>query len=327
MKKLLILVLFLALFKPPIIKAQSFSLGITPPLLEVMMKPGKTITQVYQVINQGASAQVYADIVAFEPSNDLGNINLIYAGSQQPAASSYLSWFSFQNADISLPGGFLLKPGQSQQLVLKIKVPEIVEEQDYYASLILKVNPNTKTIASSGTLTSGMIAGNILLTVSADGKPPINGKISNFAVMKKKLAKFTLPFFDSFDAVPLSLTVDNTGKTLFKPMGSVKIINPFNQEVEFLEILPQNVLAHSQRQLYAKGNEEQIQKPIVWEPRGLKIGRYQARADLILSESNKKIASEVSFLLLPWKAGLGIIISLILIQLIIKKVSKFMNNK
>lgn len=310
---------FLALRKA---KAQSFSLSISPPLLKIMMKPGKTITQVYKLTNQGSDNLIKTNVSSFEPSDELGNIKI---NSLTPISNqkSFLSWFSFQNADLNLKDSFNLKSGQTQELVLKIKVPEDAEEKDYYASLLFQTQPQGKIIVSNTSQASGILTSNVLLTVSKDGKPPKSGQITELSVKKPflfiKSGFFNhqpLFIFDSFDSIPFTLRVANTGRTVFKPIGSVKIFGPKQKEVEFLEILPQNILSFSSRKLFLKGNQEKPLREISWQPRGLKIGRYQARANLILSGSSKKLKAEVSFFLFPWKAGLGLAIALILVSIV-----------
>jgi len=300
-----------------LVLAQSFSLSITPPLLEVMMIPGKTITQVYRLANQGATSLIYSQIVAFEPADDLGNINL-ELGSQLPASSNqqFLSWFSWQNVDITLPGTFLVKSGETQELVLRLQVPKDAEEKDYYTSLVFSVNPKGHLVSTTGTQAAGMLAANILLTVSKDGNPPKNGKIIDFSVPEFSLFNLKFRLFDSFDKIPFTLKVANTGQSLFKPQGSVKIISPSDKEVEFLEIAVQNILARSQRKLYIVGNEETPLKEISWQPRGLKIGRYKALANLVIDDSNIKMENTISFFMFPWKASLGLVVAYILLRLI-----------
>lgn len=325
-KTIIIVFLFLSFlsFISSLVLAQSFSLGIMPPLLEVMIKPGKTITQVYHLSNQGANSQVYANFVAFKPSDELGNIELRLQDYQADSEDKpkWLNWFSFQNADLDLPGGFLLKSGQTQQLVLKIRVPLEAEEKDYYGALVFQVKPG-KGMMTSGPQASGIISSNVLLTVSKTGLPPKDGQIIEFSV--KKIFSFfdlSLAIFDSFDTIPFTLRIANTGRTFFKPQGSVKIINFWGKEDEFLSLLPQNVLAHSQRKLFLKGNEESLVKEITWQPRGFKIGRYQAKASLLLSDSDKKLEAQTSFFIFPWKASLGFIIAYILLNTIKKFLKK-----
>ncbi len=171
-----------------------------------------------------------------------------------------------------------------------------------------------------------------MLTVSKDGKPPKNARISIFSVKPNKINDLGFPaqgwsafggkIYDSFDNIPLTLKVVNEGRHLIAALGSVKIINPLGQEVEFLEIPEQNVLAFSERKLMALGTGEEILKEINWLPRGFNLGKYKAKASLVLANSDIKLEAETSFILTPWKAGLIIIGTLILLQFIKKLLEK-----
>ncbi len=306
-----------------IVKAQSFHLSITPPLLEAMIMPGKSITKVYKLTNNGPDTQIYATIASFKPKDHLGNIDIKLDSKSLTADQELLSWFSFQNSDINLPGGFQLKSGEAQELVLQIKVPENAKEQDFYLSLLFQSKPGIGLIGDSGAQATGVIASNILLTVSKDGKPPKNGRISEF----KNLGGFNflnLPFkiYDSFDIIPFSLIVENTGKNLFKPYGSVKILTSFGKQTEFLEVLPQNILAFSQRKLSQKGTEEDPLQPLLWQPKNLAIGFYQAQASLVIEDTSNKLEAQIKFFLFPWKLTLGLGLALFFTLFITKRLNK-----
>jgi len=71
------LFIFLLAFPLEKIRAQTLGLSLYPPLLEVMIKPGKAITQAYQIANQSKSDLIMTSkIIGFEPADELGNIQL-----------------------------------------------------------------------------------------------------------------------------------------------------------------------------------------------------------------------------------------------------------
>ncbi len=77
-------------------QAQTISLDLYPPLLEVTLQPGKSITQVYKITNNSEQDFIMnSQIVPFEPADELGNVQLNF-NNQSPARE----WFSFQNADL-----------------------------------------------------------------------------------------------------------------------------------------------------------------------------------------------------------------------------------
>jgi hypothetical protein len=319
----LILYIFLTGFSGPAL-AQDFSLSIYPPLLKAMIKPGKTISQVYKLTNQGPDTQVYTFISQFKPADSQGHVQLLLEEAENIADQpKYFNWFSWQNSDINLPGGFLLKSGQTQELVLRIKVPEAAEEKDYYVSLVFKSQAAENTINFNTAQTTGILASNIILTVSESGQPAKTGQIVKFEPESKfKLPFFNLAVFDSFDQINLSLVAKNDGQTVFTAHGLVKIVNPLNKQIKFINIVPQNILANSKRQLMAEAEDEDlIIKTISFKPAGFALGKYQAQAELVIADSKNIMTGQTEFLIVPWKAGLGFAIALILLSFIKKIVN------
>ena len=317
----LIFVLFcIATFvKTVAVQAQTFSLGIYPPLLEIMIMPGKSITQVFRVENSGDEMMLNTQILPFEPKDEHGNIKLpTEIGSVDFRSSSvpFRDWFSFENADISLGKPFVIKSGESRQIILKIKIPENAREDDYYFTLLIQGEPKRK-INGPTTLEAGVIGANILLTVSRTDKPVKKGEIVEF-----KIANLKFKILDSFDKPEFLLRVKNTGRTFWKPFGKIKIEGLLGQKWEE-ELLPENVLADSIRQIRMATTSASPTSHLALPTSLFLIGPYRAKAEFNLEEdkSGETLSSSLSFLALPVKLVLGILIG-ILILLTISKIIK-----
>lgn len=285
-----IIITFVFVFFPYKIKAQTFSLGLWPPLLEIMIQPGRTVTQIYKLSNLGEEVTLVAKILPFEPSGKQGNINIL----DIPQILNPLV-FSFEDEQTSLGKPFVLKQGQSKDLVLKIFVPKNTAEKDFYASLVFETIPTRKTDTSQ-TTTSVKIASNILITVSLDGQPQKRGRILEFSAPK---------IIDSFDPIYFKLEIENFGQTFFKPFGNVFVEGILNQKT-VLKIQPDNVLAGFSR----------IMNIPPWKEKFL-MGPFQAKAELTIDEEGEKLTSSTNFLVIPYKAILALItIFLVLITFI-----------
>ncbi len=216
-RKLPLPLIFLLFFtKPHCVRAQSISLSIYPPLLEVMMQPGKSITQVYKISNDGDTDLVLDSVVVpFRVADEYGNVALGDSQSQGDPAkqalenSQFLSWFYFQNADLSLWQKFVLKAGKTQGIVLKIKVPENALEDDYYVTFLFQTIPQEVTGQNFDAQTQAKIGGNILLTVSKTGEPPKKAEIAEFSLANPLLQIGRLFFIDSFDSPVCTLRLAN----------------------------------------------------------------------------------------------------------------------
>ena len=291
-------------------KAQTLSLSLYPPLLEVMIQPGKAITQVYKLANQGeVDLAMTSKVISFEPSDELGNIQISHQSSVV-SHQSFLSWFSFQNANLGLGDKFLLKAGQEQEVVLKIKIPEKTLEDDYYLTLLFETIPGVFMGNQSAAQAQAKIGSNVLITVSQSGKPLKKAEIVEFSLQS---SVFGLPIIDSFDKPQFRLRVKNTGKAFFKPMGKIETTGWLGQKF-FLDLLPENVLVNSLRQIRCQVNEEpgacQLNSRFL-------LGPYQAKVEFGLDEVAADYLAETTFWVLPWKLFLGTltaVFSLILIK-------------
>jgi polyribonucleotide nucleotidyltransferase len=97
--------------------AQTISLSLSPPLIETMVKPGKSLLVAYTLENNADPAIMHAYVRSFEPKGNTGAIK-IKDELEGPVH------FSLDNSDIELDKPFFMKPNGSQQLLLRIRIPE-----------------------------------------------------------------------------------------------------------------------------------------------------------------------------------------------------------
>jgi len=289
-------------------QAQSLSLGIYPPLLEVMIKPGKSITQVYKIINNGdVDLVLQSKIVPFEPADELGGIQLL---ENQPQSLS-LDWFSFQNADLNLGDQFVLKAQSDQQVVLKIKIPQNAPEDDYYLTLLFE-NQLEPLLSLSASQAQIKIGANILLTISESGEPPRKAEIIEFKVQSAKLK-----VIDSFTPPQFVLRIKNTGRSLFKPMGTITTTGWFGQKYP-LNLLPENILTKSIRKIGCENDEE---TKICRLKAKFLLGPYSAKVEFGLDKISNDYAAQVNFIALPIKL-FGVVFFIIIILVFIIKLGQ-----
>ena len=312
----------LYLLFPNKMEAQSLGLSVYPPLLEVMIKPGKTITQVYRLANQSDSDLVMTTkILTFEPADELGNVQL-----KTDSPSAIKDWFSFQNADLNLGDNFVLKTGQEQQVVFKIKVPENALEDDYYLTLLFESLPEL-TLNQGNTQNKIQIGANLLLTISETGEPPRKAEIAEFKIKNAWFKLSSWQFIDSFVNPLFVLRIKNSGRSLFKPMGSMTVSGWSGQKY-LLELLPENILINSIRQTQCFSTDKNQPFPCQletnWKTKFL-IGVYQAQVGFGLDKISQDYQQTIHFFAFPFTLT-GILLFIILIFYLVKKYSRLKDS-
>ena len=309
----------LYLLFPNKIEAQSLGLSLYPPLLEVMIKPGKTITQVYQLNNQGENDLVITSkILVFEPADELGNVRI-----KTDASLAMSDWFSFQNTDLNLGDNFVLKIGQEQQVVLKIKVPENALEDDYYLTLLFESLPEL-TLNQGNTQNKIQIGANLLLTISTTGEPPRKAEIAEFKIKNAWFKIGSWQFIDSFINPLIILRVKNIGRSLFKPMGTINV-SGWTGGKYLLELLPENILTNSLRQSQCFSTDQNQPFPCQletnWKNKFL-IGPYQVKVTFGLDKISEDYQQTLHFFAFPFTLIVTLLF-IILVFYLIKKYSRF----
>jgi len=305
--------------------AQQISLSISPPLLDVLIKPGKSILVAYRVENFGDPIIVGSKVLPFIPKDNNGNIQIKdeFEGPIQ---------FSLDNANLKLGDSFFLKTHDSQQLLLRINVPEDVYDGDYYYSLLAQTQPPPTIEGSSSSRAQATIGSNILVTVSGSGKVDVNGKVALFDVLPHwKLDIFgrTLKLFDSNDKIPVVMIVENKGANRILPQGEIVMKGNFGETAHY-DILSQNILAQSQRQLFATpsatidcqndSKEKACLTPTSLILSGFFIGRYLLSTTINFGEGTPNIFASTSFIALPFKFIISLFVVISVAVLIIRKI-------
>ncbi len=308
MKKVFLLIIFLLIF-PHQVFSQQVSLGISPPLVEIKIKPGKSILIGYQVQNFGDPVYIQAKVLPFEPKDNYGRIKLKneFTGPIQ---------FSLDNATIKLEKPFFLETNKSEQLLLKIKAPEIANQGDYYYSLLIETLPPIYKEGVASAQSKTTIGSNILITVTENGIIDIKPKNVIFTTGKK--------IFDSFEPIPLTFIIANLGKNLIQTQGKIILKGNFGAKTEF-EIVQKNILSQSQRLIEAtpSGNLNLFNEPkSLVLPKGFYIGRYILTGEVSFGENSPKIFTNTTFFAFPFKLTFGLILILTLVIFIIKKFGK-----
>lgn len=325
---ILFLIPYSLFFIPPSkVNAQQISLSISPPIIQFIAKPGKSIMIAYRIENNGDPAIIITKVLPFEPRDNTGNIR-IKQEFEGPIR------FSLDNANVSLEQPFFLRTKDSQRVLLRMRVPDGAPDGDYYYTFLAEAQPppTIEGIQSAGAKVT--IGSSILITVTDSGIIDIKGRVALFDV----LSRYTLNIFgnkirvfDSNDKIPVVLIVENKGKNLFTPEGEIVMKGNFGERARF-DIISQNVLAGSDRLLVASNSAEldcpnkgrlpvYCHQPISLLISGFFVGLYKLSTTINFGENSPNIFGSVSFVAIPFKLLIGFLLAVIIGIIVIKKIT------
>lgn len=295
----LILILFCLNFAclslPPKAAAQSLSLSLSPPLLEVIIKPGKSVTQVYKIVNNGETTITQVKLVEFEAAGVKENPDFVRE-----------NWLSLLNQDLALDQPFLFATGQSRQIVLRINPPAGTKEQDYYRALVISTKPNPEADTSQSSLSQSLVSP-ILISVTS------TGMLSKSA----RITKFNLPkFIDSFTPLESDIEVGNTGKAYFRPVGKIDLVGNFGKGS--YPLTTNIILAGQTKKLLTEHSASSFFPKTLFLS-GFFLGKYEFSVDFTLDEGTTRINSIKTFYAFPFKAVSVLLLGFIIIYFLKRK--------
>ncbi len=283
----LLLYFFTILLFPSNIHAQTLGLSISPPINEIMIIPGKSVTQTFTITNDGNDGNAKIYIVPFRVEGELGNVLL---DEKNPVTSSlmYSSWFSMLSPVTSFGEKFYIPRGKSTDITIKISPSANAAEKDYYFTLIYELESETNEISIyNGPTSNARIGANILLSLSKDGKPEKTFNIDEFSAPK---------IIDSLSKLKFNIRVENLGLYLIKPSGKITI-KPTIGEEESIGIAPLNILSGSVRNIPCLKEEQTI---TCQSKHKVFIGIYKSTLEVSANESTGGQSKTITTIALPF---------------------------
>ena len=277
-KNYILLIALASLFQPKLVSAQSLALSVPPPLVEIMIQPGKETNQTVRLTNLGDDTYLKVNIAVYEN----GRIRDV-------SDSDRLPWLEFTSEKIG-DKPFLVRKNEEIPVNLRLHPSLNSETKDYYRALTFSTiayphDPQTQVKVSQ------TIASILLISVTSSGLPK-----------KAEIVSRPPRFIDSFDKLPLNIKVRNTGSTYFRPNGTVTL-KGFIGKAGY-PILPAAILVNEQKELLIEKNSRQATYL-----RGFFIGRYQLETSFVMDEGSLGVSHSSTFYAFPWKIGLLLIAS------------------
>lgn len=310
--------------------AQEIGFTIDPPVSHLAILPGRTATIPLTISSSGDPVPASITFSPFYPTGTTGEVNLV--DCTQPGLSSCLatSWFSIASASGSLnstsekTSGIFLNSKQPTNLTLRVSVPENTPSGDYPMTTLVRSEVPAK-LTTNAHLIPQVGAHIIVSVLPSDGHYEQSGKILSFSSkegMSIGFGKARIKLYDSFDQIPLVLTVQNTGDLLIKPSGVIQSVGK-SLPIRY-EFAPQYILGHLIRVLQVADTPNGTS---VILPRGFYVGRYTFKGELSLSEGSTPVTVETTFIALPLKLLLTLLLAIMIIVGLKRRKTLLSSNK
>lgn len=275
------------------VRAQQLNVSVSPPQVEILVKPGISVLQAIELKNQGDPVVFSTRIVSFEPQGDNGG-RIFKDKAEGPLR------FSLENSEVKLGEKFLLDSRKSFQALLKIRtIPNAPEGDYYYTFFFLSEPPTSQQTASRARAAIGV---NLLVSVTSTGILKGEGKIAQFQVIPHYSFSFMgkdFALIDSGKKVAVILKVANIGTNVITPDAFIRLKGPFNLNKK-KQLLSFNILKRSTRYLYQEDASCNYCKgPFSTVFDGFFFGNYLLSTEIEFEGANKKIFASTEFWAFP----------------------------
>jgi hypothetical protein len=286
--------------------ASEFSVGIYPPINKVIVDPGSNASIPIYIQNYDKEqVELEIKIKAFTFSSKFDGQAEIVPDSTRLSADyeNVISGVKVLDGDKQI-NSLTLSPLERKGLVIDLEIPKNQPTKDYYVSLIAKSKASSLDQTNVSSIVAG-IATNLLISV---GKPESPTGI---------IQDFSTNIFDLKGPIKINLLLENTGKNVFSPKGTVIIKNIYGQVMGAMETVPVNILSHSSRFIPSLNSASKTE--IIWNEKN-PLGLYQVELSLTLSPEGPLFKRKIYFIAAPIKTLIIILAIIIAIFYLIKKI-------
>lgn len=286
--------------------AQSLSVGIYPPILQIQANPPASVNSTITIQNQSDQTTTYTiNYVPFEANAEQNGLPQ-FDKELLPLYKDIFSKMQLYDEDNQVHQ-ITLAPKQKKVLKYHIGLPKGEKPGDFYYSIVFTSVGSNENNQNSFLGSRAGIATNVLLNVGP--KSPASGFINTFKA----------PLFTSSGPVNFRLNVANNGQSYFAINGQVLVKNMFGQTIGKVDLLPVNVLANSSRFIPSKDAPDPNNPTVFWKEKFL-LGIYTATARVSLSENGPVYNRTTTFFAFPIEGIFGIIVILILVIGIVRRI-------
>lgn len=289
-------------------QAQQVDLMVSPPSIELLIKPGVNLRVPFTVTNQSDKISVRPLIETFTVSENGKTIT--YGRADSKAVET-----TFLDQNLKPISSFSLSKGEEKKVYVRFSVAPTAAEKDYNLAFILETQPEFLDKQYSMRIKT-RVAAPMLVTVTQSGTTQVNGVIDRFEVVGRTIPFLfkNVPVFDSFDQIPVVVHVINKGTNVVYAGGVVTIRGSFGEKAEY-RLYNHNILAGSGRTMNSVRSKDNYTTIL----QGFFIGKYKASTTVSLAEGTVQLSSSSGFYAFPFKILLCALLSVIMGLILLKK--------
>ncbi|QQS44629.1 hypothetical protein IPM65_03455 [Candidatus Roizmanbacteria bacterium] len=296
-----------------IVQAQQFSFSLKPAQNHVIAKPGASIVLPYTLVNTGDPTVVKLQPYLLSVKDSGGSYDLVPYYSDVPD----FPVFTTSDAALRIGEPFLISAQEAIEFDLIVVTNENLKEEDYYFTFVVESEPTEGFEDTSHISLQSGIGSNIYLSISKDGNLSSSGEITQFSVQPQftfSLGNRQLALFDSFQPVPILVTVANKGKRILQTSGTLSVQSNLSTGATVIPIPEQYILADSQRLLSGTSTENNlISNTNTAIVSGSFIGSYTVRADLQIGNDAEQQNVSVRYYVFPFRYSAYVLILFVML--------------
>jgi len=297
------------------VNAQAFSLSQSPEYYYVIAHPGSSLTLPFTLTNSGDP--IVLKLVPYQMRT---------TGSDERFELSEINLESELAPQVKLVSEpFLAKTAEMFSYNAEITVPETVTGGDFYFTVMAESEPNEGFEDVSTINVKGRVGSVIFMTVTRDGALDQKGSIALFDTQIPSISIFGKPFkfLDSYQKIPLILTVVNKGENVFQAQGTISIKSNSKKRIDSSThfLTPRYITSNSQITLQISDDTD-IKAPF--------FGFMTAKASVYIGHLEEPLTATTSYIVLPIKYTIWTLTTILIVGSIflsIKRHKKSSNPK
>lgn len=296
----------------PKARAQSVGLSVSPPVIEVLIAPGKKVTQTFNL--QALGKNLFTDKTGVTVTPEL---HLIKSGDNSGHVTLDPTPINLENLDLTITSTPPLNvpftipspssPAGRSLLAFSITLEAAYTDipQDVYLALVFRASPSSTTDDLRSTITTPAISALILTTINPTSSMPIELTIKDFESPK---------VHDSWTPLTITPTLTNNTSTMIRPEGTYEIISPSGKTILSLPLYPNLILGNSSRTILLKPKDENLSPvPPTWSPTWRSLGPHTLRLTIKTGGGNTLTQIDKIIWIFPIRLTFIIVITLLVL--------------